>query len=161
MIRMALVLAIVAAASSANAESGSDPTSMTRADIAAYNAKVPRDHPGYIHCISAPDPAIAEDCRTNVEWSRSGLLSGKSGTLVAAPNPKKMSQPEIRAHNARLTANDPYFIKCVRSEPTGSLIKSNFSCRTNQQWLAAQDAGNDEARAINDEMASKGWRPSG
>ena len=161
MIRVAFILGMVGAAWPAYANIANEPTSMTRADIAAYNAKIPRDHPNYILCFSAPGPGIAEDCRTNAEWARSGLLSGNPGTMVDSPNPKKMSQPEIRTHNARLKATDPYFIKCVRSEPTGSLVKTNFSCRTNQQWRIAEDVGNDVARAIGDEMASKGWRTSG
>jgi hypothetical protein len=77
------------------------------------------------------------------------------------PNPKKMSQSAIRAHNAELPRDHPYYIRCVKSEETGSLVKRNFSCRTNQQWSAAEDAANAEARAIADEMSSKGWRTSG
>lgn len=79
---------------------------------------------------------------------------------MTEPDPKKMSQSEIRAHNAKLPRDHPYFIRCVKREDIGSLVKRNFSCRTNQQWTAAENAGNDEARAIADEMASKAWRTS-
>lgn len=79
---------------------------------------------------------------------------------IVEPNPKEMSRSEIRAHNARLTNDHPFYIKCVRSEPIGSLVKSNYSCRTNRQWKIAEDVGNAEARAIADEMASKSWRTS-
>ena len=80
---------------------------------------------------------------------------------VTEPNPKKMSQSAIRAHNAELSRDHPYFIRCVKSEEIGSLIKRKLSCRTNQQWSAAENAANDEARDIADEMRSKGSRTSG
>jgi hypothetical protein len=41
------------------------------------------------------------------------------------------------------------------------LIKRNLSCRTNKKWKEAADRGNEEARAIIDEMASKSWNTSG
>lgn len=74
---------------------------------------------------------------------------------VSAPDPKKMSQSEIRAHNAKLARDHPYFIRCVRSADTGSLVKRGSSCRTNQQWADAEEAGNREARDIADRMSSK------
>lgn len=76
---------------------------------------------------------------------------------MAEPDPKKMSQSEIRAHNATLPRDHPYYIRCVRREEIGSLVKRNFSCRTNQQWSAAEDSANAEARVIADAMASKSW----
>lgn len=76
---------------------------------------------------------------------------------IPEPNPKKMSQAEIRAHNAKLPRDHPYYIRCVKREDIGSLVKRNFSCRTNQQWAATENAANEEARAIADEMASKAW----
>jgi hypothetical protein len=76
-------------------------------------------------------------------------------TPVAEPNPKAMSGQEIRDHNAKLARSHPFFIRCVRSEATGSLVKRKASCRTNQQWAAADEAGNREARDIADRMASK------
>jgi hypothetical protein len=83
------------------------------------------------------------------------------GAAMAEPNPKTMSQKEIRAHNAKLDARHPYYIRCVKSAPTGSLIAREVSCRTNQQWAAADNVGNDEARVIQDKMASKFWKFEG
>jgi hypothetical protein len=77
------------------------------------------------------------------------------------PNPKKMSQSAIRAHNADLPRDHRYYIRCVKQEEIGSLVKRNLSCRTNQQWSAAEDAANNEARDIADEMRSKAQRTSG
>lgn len=80
---------------------------------------------------------------------------------TAEPNPKTMSQSAIRTHNAELPRNHPYYIRCVKSEEPGSLVKRKLSCRTNQKWSAAENAANDEARDIADEMRSKGSRTSG
>jgi hypothetical protein len=74
---------------------------------------------------------------------------------ITEPNPKKMSGKEIRDHNAKLTGNHPFFIRCVRSADTGSLVKRKASCRTNEQWAAADEAGNREARDVADRMAGK------
>lgn len=76
---------------------------------------------------------------------------------LAEPNPKTMSQSEIRAFNAALDKGHPYYIRCKRSANIGSLVARNFSCRTNRQWAAAEDAGNQEARDIGEEMKSKSW----
>lgn len=73
------------------------------------------------------------------------------------PNPKRMTQAEIRDHNAKLTPDHPYYIDCRRSTATGSLVRRNLSCRTNQQWTASDDAGNREARTVVEGMASKAW----
>jgi hypothetical protein len=72
-------------------------------------------------------------------------------------NPRTMNQREIRAHNANLARDDAEYIRCIRSADTGSLIARNYSCRTNRQWVAADEAGNAEARVIADEMRSKSW----
>lgn len=78
-------------------------------------------------------------------------------TPASAVDPKKMSQAEIRAHNAKLDKTDPNYIRCVKSAPIGSLVARNFSCRTVAQWHAADQVGNDEARQIGEDMASKSW----
>lgn len=90
------------------------------------------------------------------------LLLGSSGTATPAPaaasvpvDPKKMSQAEIRAHNASLARTDPNYIRCVKSAAVGSLVARNFSCRTVAQWNQADRAGNEEARQLREEMASK------
>ena len=81
------------------------------------------------------------------------------GTVAAAslpqPDPKAMSRSEIREHNAKVVHSDPHYIRCVKSADTGSLVKRNFSCRTNRQWALADQVGNDEARIIFDDMRSK------
>lgn len=71
------------------------------------------------------------------------------------PNPKQMSQAEIRAHNAKVARSHPFYIRCERSEAPGSLVKRNLSCRTNRQWTLAAEAGNREARDVADAMRSK------
>lgn len=48
---------------------------MSRAEIRAYNASLPRDHPGYIRCTRTLDIGSlvkkTTSCRTNAEWMRS------------------------------------------------------------------------------------------
>lgn len=91
-------------------------------------------------------------------------LSANAAALaseIAEPNPKAMSQAEIRAFNAKLEKGHRYFIRCKRSAATGSFIERNFSCRTNEQWSAAEARGNDEARDVMEEMRSKSWNTSG
>lgn len=75
--------------------------------------------------------------------------------VEASVDPKKMSQAEIRAHNANLAKTDPNYIRCVRSTPIGSLVERDFSCRTVAQWNQADVVGNDEVRRVADAMASK------
>lgn len=65
------------------------------------------------------------------------LLLGTAGPAVvtsdpatAVVDPKKMSQAEIRAHNATLPRTHPNYIRCVRSAAIGSLVARNYSCRT-------------------------------
>lgn len=74
---------------------------------------------------------------------------------VTELDPRSMSQREIRDHNANLERDNPDYIRCVRSTDTGSLIARNYSCRTNRQWVAAEEAANTEARVIGDAMRSK------
>lgn len=90
-------------------------------------------------------------------------LLGSAAALTPAveitePNPKTMSQAEIRAFNASLESNHKYYIRCTRTVAIGSLVKKLFSCRTNEQWLAADARGNQEARDIMEEMQSKSWQ---
>ncbi|PKB13948.1 hypothetical protein B0I00_2576 [Novosphingobium kunmingense] len=74
---------------------------------------------------------------------------------VAEPNPKEMKQSEIRAFNAKLAKDHPYYIRCVREPETGTLVARKMSCRTNGQWAVSAESGNREARDIMDEMRSK------
>lgn len=88
--------------------------------------------------------------------------AGQTGTiaLVVEPDPKAMSQRQIREHNATLPRDHAFYIRCEKSEEIGSLVKRLYSCRTNRQWREAQDKGNQEVRDIGDKMASKGWETS-
>ncbi len=84
------------------------------------------------------------------------VVAPTAPAAVAAPvDPKKMSQAEIRAHNANLGKTDPNYIRCVRSTPIGSLVARDFSCRTVAQWNQADAVGNDEVRRVADAMAGK------
>lgn len=84
------------------------------------------------------------------------VVATSTSSEIAEPDPKLMSPAEIRAHNARLPRDHPYFIRCVRIETTGSLVPSRrASCRTNAKWAAADEAGNREARDIGERMSSK------
>lgn len=74
---------------------------------------------------------------------------------IAEPNPKAMSQAEIRAFNAKLDKAHKYFIRCKRSAPVGSLVQRDVSCRTNEKWASADVKGNQEARDVAERMASK------
>lgn len=79
---------------------------------------------------------------------------------LVEPNPKTMSQREIREFNAKLPRDHPFYIKCVSSPEIGSLVKKSYSCRTNRQWHAADMQGNQNARDTYDEMTSKHWNTS-
>lgn len=72
-------------------------------------------------------------------------------TLVE-PDPKAMTRSEIRAFNATIPRTHPYYIRCVRTTETGSLVKTLYSCRTNRQWSDADIKGNDSARETYDEI---------
>lgn len=74
---------------------------------------------------------------------------------VAEPDPKSMSQKEIREFNSKLSRDHPFYIRCVKSEETGSLARKTYSCRTNRQWTLAYDTGNQNARDAADAMTSK------
>lgn len=82
-------------------------------------------------------------------------LPASAAQAIAEPDPKAMSQSEIRAFNANLTSGHPYFIRCVKRADTGSLVKRNFSCRTNVQWRLAEDRANLDARDTIDALKSK------
>lgn len=94
------------------------------------------------------------------------LLFAAAGSIGAAtadipePNPKTMSQAEIRKFNETVDSKHPYYIRCKRTAATGSLVARQFSCRTNEQWALADVRGNQEARDIMDDMTSKGANTS-
>lgn len=74
---------------------------------------------------------------------------------IEPPDPKAMSQADIRAFNARLPRDHPYYIRCERREETGSLVKKLYSCRTNEQWQKADQIGNDNVREMGDHFQPK------
>ncbi|HUQ13003.1 MAG TPA: hypothetical protein VM055_01855 [Novosphingobium sp.] len=89
------------------------------------------------------------------------LLLVAAETTIAAPvevdepNPKAMSRAEIAAFNAKLARTHPYYIRCRRTEETGSLVRKTYSCRTNEQWGTAERVGNDNARETVEAMKGK------
>lgn len=80
------------------------------------------------------------------------LMALAAGTVQPAElpvldkDPRTMSPAEIRAYNAGRERKDAEFIRCVRSDQTGSLARKTFSCRTNAQWVEADRVGNQNAR---------------
>lgn len=74
---------------------------------------------------------------------------------VHEPNPKEMSRSEINKFNAKLSRTHPYFIRCVRSGETGSLVKKSYSCRTNEKWALADRIGSENARETLEAMKGK------
>lgn len=70
-------------------------------------------------------------------------------------DPRKMNQAQVRAHNATLSRSDPSYIRCVKSEDTGSLVRKRFSCRTNAMWAADDQTGNQNARDTFEAMQGK------
>ena len=82
-------------------------------------------------------------------------LPASAAQAIAEPDPKAMSQSEIKAFNAKLASGHAYYIRCVKRAETGSLVKRNFSCRTNQQWQLSEDRANQDARDTIDSVKSK------
>lgn len=93
-------------------------------------------------------------------------LAGSAAATAAAnvdvpePNPKEMSQSEIRKFNTQLDKGHKYYIRCKRAAATGSFVAREVSCRTNAQWAAADARGSQESRDILEEMTSKSWSTS-
>lgn len=84
-----------------------------------------------------------------------------SANALVEPDPKVMSQKEIRAFNASLDKKHPFYIRCVSTIEIGTLAKRNYSCRTNRKWSLADRIGNDNARETYDAMTSKSWNQEG
>lgn len=76
-------------------------------------------------------------------------------TEIVEPNPKAMTQKEIRAFNAGLDRKHPFYIRCVSSVEIGTLAKRTYSCRTNRQWALADKTGNQNARDTVEAMQGK------
>ncbi|WP_226016197.1 hypothetical protein [Novosphingobium sp. FKTRR1] len=70
-------------------------------------------------------------------------------------DPRRMTQSAIREHNTGLDRKDPNYIRCVREDETGSLVKKSVSCRTNAQWDASFKDGNQNAHDTYEAMRAK------
>lgn len=69
--------------------------------------------------------------------------------------PVRMTPSQIADYNAALQPSDPAFIKCVRTEGPGSLVKRRV-CRTNGDWEARAATANQDARDIVERINSSG-----
>ena len=81
--------------------------------------------------------------------------SSAAASLELTSGPIKMTGSQIREYNSHLDRDHPNYIRCVRVEETGSLVRKRPVCKTNQQWGDVDEAGNREARDIADAMRSK------
>jgi hypothetical protein len=59
--------------------------------------------------------------------------------------PSEMTPTEIKAYNADIAKNHPYYITCRKTEVIGSLARKLRVCRTNEQWKESSARGNDNA----------------
>lgn len=71
------------------------------------------------------------------------------------PDVTTMSPRDIKAFNMTVPANHPFHIRCRSEVEIGSLVKRITTCKTNRQWVKADQIANDDARDIGDRMASK------
>lgn len=75
--------------------------------------------------------------------------------LPGSDLPVRMTPAEILKYNAGFAATDSRFIKCVRTENPGSMVKRRI-CRTNEDWDQRAENASDEARAIVDNIQLHG-----
>lgn len=78
--------------------------------------------------------------------SAQALPAAAAPAEIDEPNPREMSRSEITKFNEKLSRTHPYYIRCVRSEETGSLVKKAYSCRTNEKWEISEKVGSQNAR---------------
>lgn len=71
------------------------------------------------------------------------------------PDVRSMKPRDIKAFNQTVPTSHPYHIRCVHQVDIGSLVSGTTTCKTNQQWVKAENVGNDDARDIGDKLASK------
>jgi hypothetical protein len=81
-------------------------------------------------------------------------------TPLVEPDVARMSPRDIKTFNMNLPKSHPFYIRCVASVETGSLVKTNRACKTNQQWRRSDDRGNQDARETYDNFEGKS-RPGG
>jgi len=70
--------------------------------------------------------------------------------------PSEMTPSEIKAYNADIGADHPYYIKCRKTEVIGSLARKLRVCRTNEQWKEASAKGNENTREMVEGFARSG-----
>ncbi len=74
---------------------------------------------------------------------------------IEEPNPREMSRSEMTRFNEQVGRDHPYYIRCVKTLETGSLVKKTFSCRTNEKWALAEATGNANAYEIQEAFKPK------
>lgn len=71
-----------------------------------------------------------------------------------------MTRAEIRTCNAGLHREHPGYIRCKRTQKTGSLVGKAVICRTNAEWRRVEDGANEGARdmieVINTSTSTRG-----
>jgi hypothetical protein len=91
------------------------------------------------------------------------LAAAASEPATLAPltqDPQKMSQSEIRAYNTGRSSKDPDYIRCIRAETTGSIVRKIVTCHTNSQWAIVEGIGNQNARDAYGSVPSAGTAQS-
>jgi hypothetical protein len=83
------------------------------------------------------------------------LLAAGAAQPLIEPHPGSMTLKEVRAFDATLPRDHPYYIRCQIAPDTGSLIKHTMVCRTNRQWKLVETGENDAARQTYDDMRRK------
>ncbi len=89
----------------------------------------------------------------------SGLGAQEPAARSLPSDAVRMTSAQISLYNADLAPTDPQFIRCIRSEAPGSLVKRR-TCRTNADWETRASAASDEARAIVDNIQTRGFSVS-
>jgi hypothetical protein len=82
--------------------------------------------------------------------------TGPAAATASVDGPVVMTVSEIRTYNAKLSRDDPAYIRCERTLETGSLVKKRNSCRTNAEWRRVEEIGNQDARDLLDEIQTSG-----
>ncbi len=88
------------------------------------------------------------------------LLAAEGSTVtqvvqVEEPNPREMSRSEMTRFNEQVGRDHPYYIRCVKTLETGSLVKKTYSCRTKEKWALAEATGNANAYEIQEAFKPK------
>ena len=98
--------------------------------------------------IAAWSPANADDTA-----AAPAVVSSDAGSKTPPDRaPSLMTGREIQAYNSDLRRDHPYYITCRRDAVIGSLARKLRVCRTNEQWKSFAASGNDEGRAVIDDM---------